>query len=178
MRLRGDAWRACRSTERSAPSIAGSWPEGGCWRPPGSTASGPFGCGSGAWRTCPALSCGDGSSASVPLSRPRTASVFVVADEAGPVTIRDSGTGDPLRVLPLEGEGAAGDRLLIGVGLGGDGVPARAGLELANWSIRRRPDVSRSDRAADSQPRRLWAGGRRRPRPRPPDPRFRRAPSV
>jgi WD40 repeat protein len=28
--------------------------------------------------------------------------VFVVADEAGPVTIRDSGIGDPLRVLPLE----------------------------------------------------------------------------
>ena len=28
--------------------------------------------------------------------------VFVVADEAGPVTIHDSGTGDPLRVLPLE----------------------------------------------------------------------------
>jgi WD40 repeat protein/serine/threonine protein kinase len=28
--------------------------------------------------------------------------VFVVADEAGPITIRDSRTGDPLRVLPLE----------------------------------------------------------------------------
>ena len=28
--------------------------------------------------------------------------VFVVADEVGPVTTRDSGTGDPLRVLPLQ----------------------------------------------------------------------------
>jgi WD40 repeat protein/serine/threonine protein kinase len=28
--------------------------------------------------------------------------VFVVADEAGPVTIRDPGTGDPLRVFPIE----------------------------------------------------------------------------
>ena len=123
MRLQGDAWRACRSMERSAPSIAGSWPEGGCWRLPGSTASGPFGSGTGAWRTRPALSCGERLERICAIESSPDGAVFVVADEAGPVTIRDSGTGDPLRVLPLAGEGAAGDRLLVRVGLGGEGVP-------------------------------------------------------
>ena len=99
--------------------------------------------------------------------------VFVLADEAGPVTMRDSGTGDPLRVLPIEETRAAGDRLLVGLGLGGEGVPARAALELAHRGIRGDADVARSDPAADSQPRRRRAGGGRHPRSGSPHPRLR-----
>ena len=57
--------------------------------------------------------------------------VFVVADEAGPVTIRDSGTGDPLRVLPLEERERRAIACSSEFGLGGEGV-ARS-VQAWNW---------------------------------------------
>ena len=48
--------------------------------------------------------------------------VFVVADEAGPVTVRDSGTGDPLRVLPIKERERRAIACSSEFGLGGEGV--------------------------------------------------------
>ena len=99
--------------------------------------------------------------------------VFVVADEAGPVTIHDSSTGDPIRVLPLEERERrtiACSSESVWVARGSRSVHAWNWRTGASSAARTFPDP---DRAADSQPRQPWAGGHRRSRPGLPYPQHR-----
>ena len=172
IRPRRHAWRACRSRESGEPCIAGSWPEGGCWRGPGSTTSSASGCRSGASRSVPA-----------PVAAAVRAHLCrrVVP---GRVRVRPGRRGRPCngarpphrrsaRRPADRGTRATGGRLLVGLGLGGQGVPARATLELAHRDARGDADVARFDPAPHSQPRRRRAGGGRLPRSGSPPPRLR-----